>query len=42
MSGTPPRFFRAAPLLGEQTEEILQRLGYGVEAIKELRENGVV
>jgi crotonobetainyl-CoA:carnitine CoA-transferase CaiB-like acyl-CoA transferase len=42
MSGTPPRFFRAAPLLGEQTEEILQRLGYGVEAIKELRENGVI
>jgi crotonobetainyl-CoA:carnitine CoA-transferase CaiB-like acyl-CoA transferase len=42
MSGTPPKFFRAAPLLGEQTEEVLQRLGYGVEAIKELRENGVI
>jgi hypothetical protein len=29
-------------LLGEQTEEILQRLGYGIEAIKDLRENGVI
>jgi crotonobetainyl-CoA:carnitine CoA-transferase CaiB-like acyl-CoA transferase len=42
MSGTPPKFFRAAPLLGEQTEEILQRLGYGVEAIEGFRENGVI
>jgi crotonobetainyl-CoA:carnitine CoA-transferase CaiB-like acyl-CoA transferase len=42
MSGTPPQFFRAAPLLGEQTEEILQRLGYGAEAIEGFRENGVI
>jgi crotonobetainyl-CoA:carnitine CoA-transferase CaiB-like acyl-CoA transferase len=42
MSGTPPKFFRAAPLLGEQTEEILQRLGYGAETIEELRKEGVV
>jgi crotonobetainyl-CoA:carnitine CoA-transferase CaiB-like acyl-CoA transferase len=42
MSGTPPKFFRAAPLLGEQTDEILQRLGYDNDAIKELRTNGVV
>jgi formyl-CoA transferase len=42
MSGTPPKFFRPAPLLGEQTDEILERLGYGAEAIKELRTSGVV
>ena len=42
MSGTPPKFFRPAPLLGEQTDEILERLGYGAEAIKELRASGVV
>jgi crotonobetainyl-CoA:carnitine CoA-transferase CaiB-like acyl-CoA transferase len=42
MSGTPPRFFRAAPLLGEQTDEILQRLGYDSDAIKQLRAGGVV
>ena len=28
MSGTPPKFFRAAPLLGEHTEEVLGKLGY--------------
>ena len=42
MSGTPPHFFRAAPLLGEQTDEILQRLGYGAEAINELRASKVI
>ena len=42
MSDTPPRFFRPAPLLGEQTEEILAKLGYGKEAIKELRDNKVI
>ena len=42
MSGTPPQFFRAAPLLGEQTDEILRRLGYGSTAIKDLRNSGVV
>ncbi|HEX9662885.1 MAG TPA: CoA transferase, partial [Candidatus Binatia bacterium] len=42
MSGTPPNFFRPAPLLGEQTDEILARLGYGAEAIKKLRASGVV
>jgi crotonobetainyl-CoA:carnitine CoA-transferase CaiB-like acyl-CoA transferase len=29
-------------LLGEHTEEILTRLGYGSETIKELRASGVV
>jgi crotonobetainyl-CoA:carnitine CoA-transferase CaiB-like acyl-CoA transferase len=42
MSDTPPRFVRPAPLLGEQTEKILERLGYGKEAIKELRDNKVI
>jgi formyl-CoA transferase len=42
MSGTPPKFFRPAPLLGENTEEILTRLGYDGNAIKELRVNGVI
>jgi crotonobetainyl-CoA:carnitine CoA-transferase CaiB-like acyl-CoA transferase len=42
MSDTPPKFFRAAPLLGEQTEEILQRLGYDADEIKTLRKNGIV
>ena len=42
MSGTPPNFFRAAPLLGEQTDEILERLGYGADEIKELRATGVI
>ena len=42
LSDTPAQFFRPAPLLGEHTEEILTRLGYGSEAIKELRTSGVV
>jgi crotonobetainyl-CoA:carnitine CoA-transferase CaiB-like acyl-CoA transferase len=42
LSDTPPQFFRPAPLLGEQTEEILQRLGYSEQAVKELRASGVV
>ena len=42
MSGTPPKFFRAAPLLGEQTEEVLAKLGYDSDELKELRANGVI
>ncbi len=42
LSDSPPQFFRAAPLLGEQTEEILQRLGYDDAAIGELRATGVI
>jgi len=42
LSDTPPRFFRPAPLLGEETEEILTRLGYDSNAINELRKQGVV
>lgn len=42
MSDTPPKFFRPAPLLGEQTEEVLEGLGYGKETIKRLREGKVI
>jgi crotonobetainyl-CoA:carnitine CoA-transferase CaiB-like acyl-CoA transferase len=42
LSDTPPKFFRAAPLLGENTDEVLGKLGYDRNAIKQLRETGVV
>jgi len=42
LSDTPAKFFRAAPLLGEQTEEVLAKLGYDSNAVKELRESKVI
>ena len=42
MSGTPPKFFRAAPLLGENTAEVLAKLGYDSDAVKELKASGVI
>jgi crotonobetainyl-CoA:carnitine CoA-transferase CaiB-like acyl-CoA transferase len=42
MSSTPPKFFRAAPLLGEHTEQVLANLGYDIDAMKELRASGVI
>ncbi len=42
LSDTPARFTRAAPLVGENTDEVLQGLGYSDEAIRSLRERGVV
>ena len=42
MSSTPPKFFRAAPLLGELTEQVLAKLGYDIDAVKELRASGVI
>ena len=42
LSGTPAKFFRAAPLLGENTEEVLAKLGYDSDAVKELRASGVI
>jgi crotonobetainyl-CoA:carnitine CoA-transferase CaiB-like acyl-CoA transferase len=42
MSGTPPKFFRAAPLLGENTAEVLAKLGYDSDAVKELTASGVI
>jgi crotonobetainyl-CoA:carnitine CoA-transferase CaiB-like acyl-CoA transferase len=42
LSGTPPQFFRPAPLLGENTDEILARFGYNAKAIADLRAEGVI
>jgi crotonobetainyl-CoA:carnitine CoA-transferase CaiB-like acyl-CoA transferase len=42
MSDTPPRFFRAAPLLGEQTDDILRQVGYNSDEIEELRRSKVI
>jgi crotonobetainyl-CoA:carnitine CoA-transferase CaiB-like acyl-CoA transferase len=42
MSGTPPKFFRPAPLLGEHTDKVLAQLGYSETAIKELRASNVI
>ena len=42
LSGTPTRFFRPAPLLGEHTEEVLGQLGYDSVALKELRDNAII
>jgi formyl-CoA transferase/CoA:oxalate CoA-transferase len=42
LSDTPPKFFRAAPLLGEDTDEVLAKLGYGESAVEELRASGVI
>nr|WP_290665347.1 CoA transferase [Ardenticatena sp.] len=42
MRRTPPQVQRAAPLLGEHTEEILAELGYNQEAIETLRKEGVI
>ncbi len=42
MSGTPPKFFRPAPLLGEHTDEVLSQLGYDNDVLGELRAMGVI
>jgi formyl-CoA transferase/CoA:oxalate CoA-transferase len=42
MSDTPPRFFHAAPLLGEHTEEVLAKLGYDGKALEDLKATGVI
>ncbi len=42
LSDTPPRFVRPAPLVGENTDEVLQGLGYDADAIRSLRERGVI
>jgi crotonobetainyl-CoA:carnitine CoA-transferase CaiB-like acyl-CoA transferase len=42
LSGTPAQFFRPAPLLGEHTEEVLEKLGYDKVTLKELRDDRVI
>ena len=42
LSATPPQFVRAAPLVGENTDEVLRGLGYGHEVIQKLHETGVI
>ncbi len=42
LSSTPASVRSAPALLGEQTDEILQELGYGAAEIRELREAGAV
>ncbi len=42
LSATPAKFFRPAPLLGEDTDEVLTGLGYDVAVIEELRASGVI
>jgi crotonobetainyl-CoA:carnitine CoA-transferase CaiB-like acyl-CoA transferase len=42
MSGTPPKFFRPAPLLGENTDEVLAKLGYSKADIEQLRAAKVI
>jgi crotonobetainyl-CoA:carnitine CoA-transferase CaiB-like acyl-CoA transferase len=40
--GTPAQYRRAAPRLGEHTDEILQEFGFPVDKIEQLRQGGVV
>ena len=42
LSDTPPQFIRPAPLLGEDTDEILAHLAYDKESIQSLRARGVI
>ncbi len=42
LSGTPAQMSLAAPMVGEHTEEVLKRLDCTPEALKALREKGVV
>jgi crotonobetainyl-CoA:carnitine CoA-transferase CaiB-like acyl-CoA transferase len=42
LSETPGKIQRAAPLLGEHTEEALMRLAYSKEEIADLRERKII
>ena len=42
LSGTPGKVRSLAPLLGEHTDEVLQKVGYSREEIENLRQEGVV
>ena len=39
---TPGQIQRAAPTLGQHTEEILREVGYDDKQIEELRQSGVI
>lgn len=42
LSDTPPQFRNFAPMLGENTVEVLQSIGYSETQIRDLEQNGVV
>ena len=42
MSRTPPETPTPPPMLGEDTDKILQELGYGADAIEGLRRRQVI
>ncbi len=42
MSDTPAQYLRSAPTLGEHSDEILAELGYGTQAIADMRQARVV
>ena len=42
LSRTPPGVRLAPPMLGEHTDQILGELGYGAQAVAQLREKGVI
>ena len=42
LSGTPGKITKTAPLVGEDTELVLQELGYEKEKISELRSMGII
>jgi crotonobetainyl-CoA:carnitine CoA-transferase CaiB-like acyl-CoA transferase len=42
LSRTPASVERPAPALGEQTDEVLQEIGYDADRIERLRAQGVV
>ena len=42
MTETPGGIYRRAPLLGEHTDEILEKLGLSQQQIKIWRDNGII
>ena len=42
LSGTPAAIKCRAPELGEHTDELMAKLGYDPEAVKRMRESGVI